>query len=287
MNTAAWKPISAAFLMLLAMNASLLIPLGGEALVLLLTLIGAIGMGVQRSVSKQRWDWWREDTVMALAFASIMLLQLISVLWSQWPKQSAASAFKHLHFLVWPLLVWVLAQGRESLRWMERGVLLALFGAFFWILLPTQWGWTGGHFEAAAQNPSVFGKIVAVLGLWALVLASGMQRRASKPKADQRPPVWRYAYALAWALSLPLLLAADRRIELVLYVVLSLGFIMLRLFRRGQLRLALFLTFAAGGLMAAALIYQGERFARSTFQPNNPAPTTTTPRSASVWRCIT
>lgn len=232
-------------------------------MVLVLSLIGATGWAFAHFRSAQRFEWQREDTWMACALASMVLLQGLSVLWSQWPKQSAASALKHLHFLLWPLLVWALSRVKQPQPWMERGLLVAMGLAVLWMLLPTQIGWAGGQFEAAAQNTSVLGKIVAVLGLWGMVLASGMLRHARHAEVAERSLRWRSAMALVWGFGLLLLVAADRRIELALYVLLSLAFIMLRLFKRGQLRLALSISCAVAVLMGLALSHQAERFAKA------------------------
>jgi hypothetical protein len=167
-------------LIVLVMIAPLVIPLGGEALMVLIALIGITGLVVTRfglsRNSKAGFVWARDDTWMTLALSSMVVLQLVSVLWSEWPRQSLSSALKHVHFVLWPLLVGVLSRAPAPQDMMQRGLLAALLLATVWMLLPTHVGWAGGQFEAAAQNTSVLGKIVAVMGLWALVLASGMQR---------------------------------------------------------------------------------------------------------------
>jgi O-antigen ligase len=247
-----------------ALIAPLVIPMGGEALVLLCALIGMVGIvGTRLSTSRHSeagFVWRQDDTWMALALGSMVALQLISVLWSEWPRQSLSSAIKHVHFALWPFLVWVFSRATAPQDMLQHGLLAALLLATVWMALPTQVGWAAGQFEAAAQNTSVLGKIVAVMGLWALVLASGMQRSKQDGPRVMLSLWMRYAMALAWALALLLLVASERRIELGLYVVLSMSFIMLRLFKRGQLRLALSLTCAAAILIGLALAHQSQRF---------------------------
>lgn len=257
------RHIANAFIFL-AIIAPLVIPMGGEALVLLFALMGVAGLLRTRLSASQRskagFVWQQDDTWMALALGSMVALQLISVLWSEWPRQSLSSAVKHLHFALWPLLVWTLSRATAPQNMLQYGLLAALLLATAWMALPTQIGWAAGQFEAAAQNTSVLGKIVAVMGLWALVLASGMQRSKQDGPRVMLSLWMRYAMALAWALALLLLVASERRIELGVYVVLSMSFIMLRLFKRGQLRLALSLTCAAAILTGFALAHQSHRF---------------------------
>jgi hypothetical protein len=79
----------------LALIAPLLIPLGGESLVLLLMLVGAVRFGYQRWVSKQSgqaFDFSRQERWLLLCVASIFLMSLLSVLWSALPRQSLSSA---------------------------------------------------------------------------------------------------------------------------------------------------------------------------------------------------
>jgi len=254
-------------LIVLALAAPLLIPLGGEGMVLLLTLLGAASIVVEKIYGRKNPNnstvWSREATCLALALASMTVLQLASVVWSAWPKQSMASAFKHLHFALWPLLVVALGRAHAPQRTMEYGLVMTMGLATAWMLLPTQIGWTGHSFEAAAQNTSVFGKIVAVYGLWGMVLASGMRRNNQFGDQAALSLTMRSAMAAVWGLGLLLLVAADRRIELGLYVLMSMIFMLLRLFKRGQVRLAVSLVCAAAVLMGAALSHKADRFAKA------------------------
>jgi O-antigen ligase len=262
-----WGQRAAQALIILAIAAPLLIPVGGEAMVLLLALIGAASLVIEKIKRRRNLGvstpWSRQATWMALALASIVLLQLVSILWSAWPKQSMASALKHVHFVLWPLLVIALSRAHAPQRMMEYGLLTAMGLTTLWMLLPVQTGWAGNQFEAAGQNPSVFGKMVAVYGLWAMVLASGTRRSAQTGDQAALALKMRSAMALVWGCGLLLLVAADRRIELGLYVALSVMFMLLRLFKRGQLRLAVSLMCAASVLMGTALFHKGERFAKA------------------------
>jgi O-antigen ligase len=221
-------------LVALSVCAPILIPLGGEAVMLLLTAVGVwllIKKYMQRKGgSNQDMPWRRGDTILAICMASMFVLQLISVLWAQWPRQALASAFKHLHFLMWPTVMVVLSMSRRTTVVASWSLVFALLACACWILfMVATVGWQGmGRFEAAAQNPSVFGRIVAFYGLWALLLASAPR----VIEAHGVPPQW--LLAMASLAGLLLVVSSGNRIELVAYVILILIVVVWRMLQRGQ-----------------------------------------------------
>jgi O-antigen ligase len=238
----------------LSISAPILIPLGGEATMLLLSLLGAFFSIVLFATGKltayTKISWRLVDAQLAICMASMFVLPFTSVLWAQWPLQAVASALKHLHFLMWPLVVVVLSMSRRTPVVFGWALVLTLLTCFLWILgLATMKGWQSlWRFEAAAQNASVFGRIVAVYGLWALLLAT-------RPNlTDQRsfPPRW--LLALATLASLVAVVSSGNRIELVAFMVLALVLIIWRMLQWGRWRVIL----GMGGTLLLAVVFSAQ-----------------------------
>jgi O-antigen ligase len=262
-------------LIALSIGAPILIPLGGEITILVLTLLGGfLAIQAIRSTpadAHRNFIWSRADTLLALCMASMFALQLLSVLWAEWPRQAASSALKHLHFLVWPLVMLALSQSRQTVAVSSWSLVITLLVCAAWMLLSGQTlGWKHERFEAAAQNASVFGRIVAFYGLWALLLASTLQ------KSDRvgHPP--RGLLLLATFAALLLVLSTGNRIETVAYLLMAFIFITWRMLQwRGWkmvwgMGLGLLLLTAAVAYSIGDRVENAAQEARSYFSDSEP-----------------
>jgi O-antigen ligase len=148
-------------------------------------------------------------------------------------------------------------------RWSLCATLLA---AFAWLVVGhglLNWP-SYTRFEAAAQNASVFAKIVAVLGLWALL---ALTAKSEETKPAHTPPRWLYLLSVVAAMIL--LVRSSCRIETSLFVVLSCLMVMQRILtqssRRAQWLTAAFIAMAC---VFTAVAMQN-RFAQAVSEAKN------------------
>lgn len=226
-----------------------LIPAGGEAALAVLGLCGAFVFLKSPSAFKKELAWTRRDKLIFLALSSVFILKLLSIMWADNPTRAIKNVLNNVHFLGWPLLLWVFMRASQPLQSLTRGVACgALFAAAWgcmWVLLRIVRGdlmTTVEPFEAGSQNAGVFAHIVCVYGLWLLYAWLNF-------KVDVHT---KRVLGMAFFAALIALLCSSRRIQLVIMMGLA-GLVVLMHIQK-NLNLRAFVSIAGLSAVVLALV---------------------------------
>ena len=226
-----------------------LIPAGGEAALAVLGLCGAFVFLKSPSAFKKELAWTRRDKLIFLALSSVFILKLLSIMWADNPTRAIKNVLNNVHFLGWPLLLWVFMRASQPLQSLTRGVACgALFAAVWgcmWVLLRIVHGdlmTTVEPFEAGSQNAGVFAHIVCVYGLWLLYAWLNF-------KVDVQT---KRVLGMAFFAALIALLCSSRRIQLVIMMGLA-GLVVLMHIQK-NLNLRAFVSIAGLSAVVLALV---------------------------------
>ena len=226
-----------------------LIPAGGEAALAVLGLCGAFVFLKSPSAFKKELAWTRRDKLIFLALSSVFILKLLSIMWADNPTRAIKNVLNNVHFLGWPLLLWVFMRASQPLQSLTRGVACgALFAAAWgcmWVLLRIVRGdlmTTVEPFEAGSQNAGVFAHIVCVYGLWLLYAWLNF-------KVDVQT---KRVLGMAFFAALIALLCSSRRIQLV--IMMGLAGLVVLMHMQKNLNLRAFVSIAGLSAVVLALV---------------------------------
>lgn len=158
--------------------ACLLIPGGGEILILLSCLYGVFLL----IVGKARWkSLYNYEKQIILLFLTWFLLKALSISWSINQQHSINKLGTSLHFfLAFPVLLAIRDSFYEKSRLILLSIRFTLIATGIYMFSLLAFGLVGAspglRFEAQAQNPLIFATILSVMTLWAL------ERLITKPR---------------------------------------------------------------------------------------------------------
>lgn len=211
---------------------------------LILALVGLVVL--LRRESRTSIGWTSTDGYLSLAFASVCLFKVLSMLWANDAGLALRNAMWHIHFLLWPLVLVGLYKCGASQRDIDKGISLSLLLVAIWYLagVATGWGWLDFE-DAGTTHPGVLAQVTMVLGIWALLALTRPELDAGTDR------LWHVLGAFAAPV---VLIASSRRLELLGYLFLLPLFLLIRYRAKvSTLRLALGLVLFVA--LTALLVY--------------------------------
>ena len=250
-----------------------LIPAGGEAALAVLGLCGAFVFLKSPSAFKKELAWTRRDKLIFLALSSVFILKLLSIMWADNPTRAIKNVLNNVHFLGWPLLLWVFMRASQPLQSLTRGVACgALFAAAWgcmWVLLRIVRGdlmTTVEPFEAGSQNAGVFAHIVCVYGLWLLYAWLNF-------KVDVQT---KRVLGMAFFAALIALLCSSRRIQLVIMMGLAGLVVLMHMQKNLNLRAFVSIAGLSAVVLALAAVWMAPKYEQAYVEAttflNDPSP---------------
>ncbi len=157
------------------------------------------------------FQWTRQDSWLALTFASIPLFKAVTMLWTPAPWLALQNAFWHAYYLFWPLVLLGLHRCRGSQQQVDRALALGLITTALWRLGYewTQWAWL----YPGGANLGILAQLAMTAGVWNLLALT-------RPGITE-PRAWRWTQAVAVLATIVVLVLSTRRLELLGFGALS------------------------------------------------------------------
>lgn len=192
----------------------------------------------------------------AMSFAWVFVIKLVSVFWALDPTKAVGNAFNHLHFLLWPLLLPIFSRSKLSPFCAERWIALSFFGLlifyiFVFIFLPEseQNGRFGGGWGS-------YGTLAHVLVFYLLWLFAALTRPNDNRSQSESVMMW-----FAFAAGIFILISTDGRAE---QIILVLGLLAISVWRVRSVFSLVFFSIGLTLLFSLITIFfliNGDRFA--------------------------
>lgn len=191
--------------------------IGGELSLGVLGLMGLVGLFICRQNFFNSMDWNRQDTLIFLALTTVIALKALSFLWAELPSLALRNVANNIHFLGWPLLLFIFMKSKQSLQAMLRGAAYAAIitgiWAVYWLsvrILAHAYN-PNEAFKAGAQNAGVLAHIMCVYALWLLYAFLNFNVSAQL----------RRLFGVGFLGAFVTMLVSTRRIQLVILIVLA------------------------------------------------------------------
>ena len=234
-----------------------LIPAGGEAALAILGLLGLYVFLKSPSAFKKELAWTRRDKLIFLALSSVFILKLLSIVWADNPTRAMKNVMNNVHFLGWPLLLWMSMRASQPLQSLTRGVacgaLIAAVWGCIWVLLRIVNGdltTTVEPFEAGSQNAGVFAHIMCVYSLWLLYAWLNF-------KVDVQT---KRMLGMAFFAALIALLCSSRRIQLVIMMTLAGLIVLMHMKKNLNFRAFVSIAGASAVVLALAVLWMAPKY---------------------------
>lgn len=191
--------------------------IGGELSLAVVGLMGLVSLLMCRQNFFSSMDWNRQDTQIFLALTVVIVLKALSFFWAEHPNLTLRNVANNIHFLGWPLMLFVFMKSTKPWQAMLRGAAFAAIITGVWSVY-----WLSvrilGHaynpneaYKAGAQNAGVLAHIMCVYALWLLYAFLNLDVSAQLKKL----------FGIGFLGAFVTMLVSTRRIQLVILVVLA------------------------------------------------------------------
>lgn len=223
---------------------------------LLLLGMAIAGIVIARGPSRRLFHGMRDGTerLVAVGFAWVFIVKLLSAGWAVDRSQAVDNAFNHLHFLLWPALIPLLRLANFRPSRVEPFLALTMAVLAFWWWGVVQFGWIGdrasGRFEAGVRS---FGMLATVLAFFVLWLVAAVTRPGRIPRQQGM-------LLIGLICGLVALYGTKARTELLGVIVGIAGIAMYRLIEKRSWRSACLAALLLTGFSVGSIYGLKERF---------------------------
>ncbi len=156
------------------------------------------------------FQWTRQDSWLALTFASIPLFKAVTMLWSPAPWLALQNAFWHAYYLFWPLVLLGIQRCRDQQGVTENSIGLGLicFGLY---ATGIELSGDSLHSPGVRANVGILAQLAMAVGAWSFAILT---------RPDQGRPA-RILHLMATVAAFVVLVFTTRRLELLGLVMLT------------------------------------------------------------------